>query len=202
MVRPVLELNLFPFKKFNIWKEIYMKIPNSATEKIRNFFWQNSQVQWVLLWKLCNMANKDLEEEVAVYINVKQNGKRLVDGNQYTYSKVRERADKVYYACTQKKRIGCDATAVVQGDLIVKKFGQHNHDTNVVQKRVREEEDKAIAAAASNHTSPRSVLGDLTASVCNNSTGKIQLVTIVYIHCTYCIFISDRKGAGGGRQLI
>ena len=86
--------------EFNIWKEIYTKIPNSATEKIRNFFWQNSQVQWVLLWKLYNMASQDLEEEVAVYINVKQNGKRLVDGDQYTYSKVRERADKVYYACT------------------------------------------------------------------------------------------------------
>ena len=94
--------------EFNIWKEIYTKIPNSATEKIRNFFWQNSQVQWVLLWKLYNMASQDLEEEVAVYINVKQNGKRLVDGDQYTYSKVRERADKVYYACTQKKRIGCE----------------------------------------------------------------------------------------------
>ena len=42
--------------------------------------------------------------------------------------------------CTHKIRIGCDATAVVQGDKIVKKYGQHNHDTNPVQKWVREED--------------------------------------------------------------
>ena len=29
---------------------------------------------------------------------------------------------------------------MVQGDKIVKKYGQHNHDTNPVQKRVREED--------------------------------------------------------------
>ena len=42
--------------------------------------------------------------------------------------------------------------AVVQGDKIVKKYGQQNHDTNPVQKRVREEEDKAINVASTNHT--------------------------------------------------
>ena len=64
----------------------------------------------------------------------------------------RTRAEKVYYVCTHKIRIGCDATAVVQGDKIAEKYGQHNHDTNLVQKRVREEEDKAINAASTNHT--------------------------------------------------
>ena len=72
-----------------------------------------------------------------MYVDVKQNGKHLEDINKFTYRKVRTRAEKVYYACTQKKRLGCDATAVVQGDKIVKKYGKHNHDTNLVQKRVR-----------------------------------------------------------------
>ena len=86
-------------------------------------------------------------------MDAKQNGKHLVDGNEFTNKKSPTRAEKVYYVCTHKIRIGCDATAVVEGDKIVKKYGQqHNHDTNLVQKRVREEEDKAINVASTNHT--------------------------------------------------
>ena len=127
-------------------------------------------------------------------MDAKQNGKHLVDGNEFTYKKSRTRAEKVYYVCTNKTRIGCNATAVVEGDKIVKKYGQHNHDTNLVQKRVREEEDKAIKAASTNHTSPRSVLGDLTASVCNESSG---INHTLHIHMyTYCIFTSHGEGGG------
>ena len=69
---------------------------------------------------MAHMASNDLEEEVARYVDVKQNGKHLVDDNNFTYKKVRARAEKVYYACTHKNRDGCDATAVVQGDKIIR----------------------------------------------------------------------------------
>ena len=131
---------------------------------------------------MAHMASNDLKEEVARYMDVKQNGKHLVDDNNFTYKKVPTRAEKVYYACTHKNRVGCDATAVVQGDKIIKKYGQHNHDSNLVQKRVREEENRAIAAASANHTSPRSVLGDLTASVCNDSAGIIHALHALHFH--------------------
>ena len=108
------------------------------------------------------MADNVLEEEVARYVDAKQNGRHLLDNSQNTYKKVRTRDDNVYYACTQKKKLGCNATAVVKGDRIVKKYGQHCHDTNLVQKRVREQENMAIAGASTNNTSPWSVLGDLT----------------------------------------
>ena len=86
------------------------------------------------------MASNNLEVARYVrYVDAKQNGKHLVDGNEFTYKKSPTHAEKVYYVCTHKTRIGCDATAVVQGDKIVKKYGRHNHDTNLVQKRVREE---------------------------------------------------------------
>ena len=86
------------------------------------------------------MTSNNLEVARYVrYVNAKQNGKDLVDGNEFTYKKSPTHAEKVYYVCTHKTRIGCDATAVVQGDKIVKKYGRHNHDTNLVQKGVREE---------------------------------------------------------------
>ena len=140
------------------------------------------------------MASNNLEVER--YVDAKQNGKHLVDGNEFTYKRSRPRAETVYYVCTHKTRIGCNATAVVKGDKIVKKYGQHNHDTNLVQKRVREEEDKAIKAASTNHTSPRSVLGDLTASVCNESSG-INHTLHMYMYTYTALQIFTSLGEGG-----
>ena len=66
------------------------------------------------------MADNVLEEEVARYVDAKQNGRHLLDNSQNTYKKVRTRDENVHYACTQKKKLGCNATAVVKGDRIVK----------------------------------------------------------------------------------
>ena len=86
---------------------------------------------------------------------------------------MRKRGSKAYYRCTEKKRSLCQATAIVEGEYITKKMGEHNHDSNLLKKRVRDMENEAIKAAATSHTSPRSVLCDLTANVNSASAGKI-----------------------------
>jgi len=112
------------------------------------------------------------EAEDANYISAKQNGRHLVDKNQFIYSLLRKRNDKAYYTCINKKKMNCKATAIVTGDKITRKSGTHNHDTDLLKKRVRELEHQAIRAASTNHSAPRTVLGDLTAAVSNVSEGK------------------------------
>ena len=41
--------------------------------------------------------------EVARYVDAKQNGKHLVDGNEFTYKKSRTLAEKVYYISTPEE---------------------------------------------------------------------------------------------------
>ena len=109
---------------------------------------------------------------MANYVPAKQNGRHLVDQHQYEYKLVRKRDTKAYYKCTEKKKLCCTATAVVHGDMIIKKMGNHNHDSELIKKRVQEMEKEAIKAAASNHTAPRTVLGNLTATISISSAGK------------------------------
>ena len=112
------------------------------------------------------------ETEDANYLSAKQNGRHLVDKNDFIYSLIRKRNDKAYYACINKKKMNCSATAIVTGDKFTQKSGAHNHDTDLLKKRVRMLEQQAIRAAATNHSAPRAVLGDLTAAVSNVSEGK------------------------------
>ena len=65
------------------------------------------------------------ETEDANYISAKQNGRHLVDKNEFIYSLIRKRNDKAYYACINKKKMNCSATAIVTGDKITKKSGTH-----------------------------------------------------------------------------
>ena len=44
------------------------------------------------------------ETEDANYISAKQNGRHLVDKNEFIYSLIRKRNDKAYYACINKKQ--------------------------------------------------------------------------------------------------
>ena len=63
-------------------------------------------------------------ENANTYISAKQNGRHLVDKNEF-YSLIRKRNDKAYYACINKKKMNCSATAIVTGDKITKKSGTH-----------------------------------------------------------------------------
>ena len=95
------------------------------------------------------------EAEDTNYISAKQNGRHLVDKNQFIYSLLRKRNDKAYYTCINKKKMNCKATAIVTGDKFTRKSGTHNHDTDLLKKRVRELEHQAIRAASTNHSAPR-----------------------------------------------
>ena len=115
--------------------------------------------------------------EKANYVQAKQNGQHLIDSGSQEYKLVRKRGSKAYYRCTEKKRSLCKATAVVEGEFIIKKIGEHNHDSSLLKKRVREMENEAIKAASTSHTSPRSVLCDLTSNVTNVSSGRPVIFT-------------------------
>ena len=81
------------------------------------------------------MASLDVDEE-ARYVEGKQNGKKLQDRNNFTYRKNSTHNGRVYYNCTEKKTLGCEATAIVQGDNIIKKSKQHNSVcTKLVQEK-------------------------------------------------------------------
>ena len=75
----------------------------------------------------------------------------------YFISKGRE--NKSCYFCTGKKNLSFPATAVVENStkMIIKKSGNHVHDSiniQILQRKVRQFEEKAIRKAADNHTAP------------------------------------------------
>lgn len=109
-----------------------------------------------------------MEPYKAVYINVKQGGKHIVDAQQMEYRVTRRKEHKTYYQCVMKNKNMCPATAIVSNetDDIVQLSGEHNHDSDLLKRKVRARENDAIKEAATNSSvSPRSVLGNITNEV-------------------------------------
>ena len=98
------------------------------------------------------MASNNLE--VARYVDAKQNGKHLVDGNEFTYKKSPTHAEKVYYIClhTQDpnwlRRHRCGPRWQDSEEV---RPAQPWHQPGA-ERGQRGEEDKAINAASTNHT--------------------------------------------------
>ena len=114
-----------------------------------------------------------MEPAPARYIPVKQGGKHLLDPNNYEYRRIKTREHKVYYQCIKHKELGCKASALVlvENEKIVEIKNGHNHDTDLLNKKIREQERLAIEAAATNIViSPRTVLGTLTSNITQSSS--------------------------------
>ena len=75
------------------------------------------------------------------------------------------------------KKYNCKVTAAVEvaTNMVTRITGEHNHDTDLAAKKVREKENEAIQEAARNPTvSPRTVLGNLAANVTATSPTSIN----------------------------
>ena len=67
--------------------------------------------------------------------------------------------------------MGCKGSAVVESDMIVGVQNEHNHDNDLLAKKIRAQEKEAIEVAARNRvTSPRAVLGNLTINIVQSSS--------------------------------
>ena len=110
----------------------------------------------------------------ANYVPARKGGRHLRDERGMIYSLSKRRENKSYYFCCEKKNLGCPATAVVENstDMIIKISGDHAHDSNILQRKVRHLEEQAIRNAADNHNAPRSALGNLTNTVGTTTHGN------------------------------
>ena len=121
----------------------------------------------------------------AEFVPARKGGRHLRDQQGMSYSLSKRREKKSYYFCVEKKILSCPATAVVDNstEMIIKISGDHVHDSNILQKKVRNLEEQAIKSAAEHHNAPRCVLGHLTNTIGNTTHGnalqiKIKIVSI------------------------
>lgn len=111
----------------------------------------------------------------ASYIPTKQNGRRLQDQFNFEYNVVRKRDSKTYYACKLKKKEGCTAVATVENasDCVIKLSGFHNHDSMLIDRRVKQQENVMIEVAkAAPGTNTVRKLRDSTLGAYNRDTDQ------------------------------
>jgi hypothetical protein len=114
-----------------------------------------------------------MEPTPARYVAVKQGGKHLLDADNFEYRRIKTRETKMYYQCIKHKSLGCKGSAVVliESDMIVGVHNEHNHDNDLLAKKIRAQEKEAIEVAATNmSTNPRTVLGNLTCNIVQSSS--------------------------------
>ena len=56
----------------------------------------------------------------------------------------------MYYQCITHKSLECKDSAVVKSDMIVGVKNEHNHDNDLLGKKIRLQEKEAIEVAATN----------------------------------------------------
>ena len=113
----------------------------------------------------------------AHFKHAKQGGKLLLCPEGYEFNKVKEDKDRIHFVCRMKKKYGCKVTAAVTvaDNMLVRMSGDHNHDTDIAVKKVKEKENNAIKEGARNPTvSPRSVLANLTTELMGSSSTSIN----------------------------
>ena len=115
---------------------------------------------------------------LAQFKHAKQGGTWLVtsDGHEFRRQRVAT-GKKCHYACRMAKKYNCKVTAAVEvaTNMVTRKTGEHNHDTDLAAKKVRGQENEAIQEAARNPTVlPRTVLGNLAVNVTATSPTSIN----------------------------
>ena len=118
----------------------------------------------------------EVKNTTVKFISSNKKSKVLVDANRHEYLKDKTIADKTYWICRKKRQNFCSAKIVTQTErdpaieIIVKVSGEHNHSSELLQKRVIETEKKFVENAAINPSIPcRTVLGEITNKLQNDS---------------------------------
>ena len=105
-----------------------------------------------------------MDEKTANYIEVKQGERYLLDSNQFEYRVIKNKPNKIYYQCIQRKNNSCPGGAVVnnENDKIISFLGEHSRDSDLLKKRVREIEKQVVKESSGNIAiSSRTVLGNI-----------------------------------------
>ena len=101
----------------------------------------------------------------ANYLPVKQNGRHLLCGQNFTYKLCRKNIEtkKTYFVCSLKKTKKCTAAAVVDAktDMIIRIINNHNHDSSLMEQKVRKLERETLKQAGSSLEKPRDIVGKL-----------------------------------------
>ena len=122
----------------------------------------------------------------AEYVPARKGGRYLRDQQGMIYFLRKRRENKTYYFCTEKKNLTCPATAVVEDstEMIIKISGDHAHDNNILQSKVRHLEEQAIRNAAlalshdTNLTSNRNMARDQRREELKSLVGNFSIVTL------------------------
>ena len=108
----------------------------------------------------------------------KQGGQILVTPDNHEFKKSRPaQGKKLFMKCRMHHKYGCKATAAVdlEENMVVRLSGEHNHDTDITIKKVKEMEKQAVEEAARNPTvSPRTVLGNLSTNIMGDNPNAIN----------------------------
>ena len=124
----------------------------------------------------------------AEFVPTRKGGSHLRDHLGMLYYLSKRRENKSYYFCTEKKTLSCGATAVVDNttEMIIKMSGEHAHDSNLMQRNVRDLEEQDVSKAADNHNAPRSVLGNLTNTIATTAAELLAstfTTLFIYMYC-------------------
>ena len=122
------------------------------------------------------------------FVPARKGGSHLRDHLGMLYYLSKRRENKSYYFCTEKKTLSCGATAVVDNttEMIIKMSGEHAHDSNLMQRNVRDLEEQDVSKAADNHNAPRSVLGNLTNTIATTAAELLAstfTTLFIYMYC-------------------
>ena len=73
----------------------------------------------------------------ATFVPAKKNGGKFLETpDNHAFLKNSQRGDKMYFQCQNKKK-DCKATAIVTNNNVVEYIDNHNHDSNILEKRVK-----------------------------------------------------------------
>ena len=107
----------------------------------------------------------------ARYIDGRSGSQILLDPDDFPMVYHKTEAKRKYFYCRKKKELGCKVAVSVdlQTDMIVRHNGvEHNHDSQVCERAVKEIVKDHVASAAKNvDKNPRSVFQDISSEVLN-----------------------------------
>ena len=115
--------------------------------------------------------------DLPTYRPAKQGGHILLY-KSFEYTKHKSDGKRVYYRCRERTKSSCPVSLALDKDngAVVRTTNEHNHDSQLLEKKVRDAEQEAIKNAASHPTvAPRTVFGLFANKVQQEVPGGINL---------------------------
>jgi hypothetical protein len=117
-----------------------------------------------------------MEPEDMSFVKNQKGGDHLKDKDGYVYrrSKSLPLKDKNYWICVFCLKFSCPVTVVssISSQKLISRSGEHRHSNQLIERKVKYIEDEKIKMAAQNPTvSPRTVLGNISATLDNRLAG-------------------------------